>query len=81
MGQKLSEEISGLQSSLAASHAAYLALQQEHKQSMEQAALEKQQMEQLHDNTVEGLKAVSRRVSPMADLQDTSSFVIDQCAL
>ncbi len=56
---QLAAELAGLQSDLAASHAAHLALQQHHKATMEQAAAEKQQMEELHKTTVETLQAVS----------------------
>eukprot|EP00878_Enallax_costatus_P031867 GHUV01034925.1.p1 GENE.GHUV01034925.1~~GHUV01034925.1.p1 ORF type:complete len:734 (+),score=313.23 GHUV01034925.1:1495-3696(+) len=54
---QLADQIAGLQSDLASSHAAHLALQQHHKETMEQAATERQQMEELHRKTVETLQA------------------------
>lgn len=55
---QLADQISGLQSDVATSHAAHLALQQHHQETMKQAAAERQQMEELHKKTVETLHAV-----------------------
>ncbi|WIA16688.1 hypothetical protein OEZ85_013346 [Tetradesmus obliquus] len=53
---QLQEQVAQLQSDLAASHAAHLALQQHHTASMEAAAQEKQQLEEQHRKIVETLQ-------------------------
>jgi hypothetical protein len=58
---QLQEQVAQLQSDLAASHAAHLALQQHHTASMEAAAQEKQQLEEQHRQTVETLQQVWRQ--------------------
>lgn len=65
---QLQEQVAQLQSDLAASHAAHLALQQHHTASMEAAAQEKQQLEEQHRKIVETLQQVRMQHWPLAVL-------------
>lgn len=56
---QLQEQVTQLQSDLAASHAAHLALQQHHTATVEVAAQEKQDLEEQHRKAVEALQQVS----------------------
>jgi hypothetical protein len=74
---QLQEQVAQLQSDLAASHAAHLALQQHHTASMEAAAQEKQQLEEQHRLTVETLQQV-RLTSLAPPCQCTGVIVTDR---
>eukprot|EP00775_Hariotina_reticulata_P002907 gene2907-3195_t len=77
----LQDQVSGLQGSLAASHAAHLALKQHHSKSMEAWAAEKRTLELQHRDEVEVLKQELSTASKAATALEESTRQVEALRL